>query len=298
MISRRALVAGAFASLTASGCSTSDVAGEVRAGAPGPLRVVSISPSTTEAIFAIGRGAELVGRSRYCDEPPEARSVPEVGGFADPSVERILALTPTLVVGERGPAGPRLVEALEQRGLATYFPPIGTLADIDAFLLGLGERMDAREGASRVIERIHAAASAVDAEVAGRARKRVLFLFDFQPLIAAGPGGFPDELLRRAGGDNVVTSGGAYPQLGVEAVLALDPDRILDGSAPAEGAPDALTMLRAIPGLAELRAVRTGQVARLTGTAAIRPGPRIGEGLAQLARLLTQPLGDRGPSAP
>ena len=276
------LVAGG-ASLLA-GCGTRD---EPRP-APAATRVVSISPSATEAVFALGRGDRVVGRSTYCDEPPEARAIPEVGGFADPSLERIVALAPTLVVGERGPAGPRLVEALEQRGIATYFPAMGNLAEIVASLRGLGQRLDATKEADVAAVRIETAIAEVEREVAGRPRPRVLFLFDFAPLVAAGPGSFPDELLRRAGADNVVTSGGMYPRLGAEGVLALDPDAIVDGSAPGAYTEPPLALLGGIAGLGALRAVRERRVARLEGTAALRPGPRIGEGLRQLARVVAQ----------
>ncbi len=283
MIRRRLALQGALASTFLAACGRSS------APAPGAApRVVSISPSTTEAVFALGRGATLVGRSTYCDEPPEVLAVPAVGGFADPSLERIVALAPTLVVGERGPAGPRLVEALDQRGVATYFPAISSLADIDAFLLGLGDRLDARAAAEQVVARIQAAMSEVERQIAGARRPRILLLFDFQPLVAAGPGTFPDELLRRAGAENAVVSGGMYPRLGPEGLLALDPDAIVDGSAPGAYREAPLALLRAIAGLDALRAVREGRVARLEGTAALRPGPRIGEGLRQLARVVAE----------
>src|SRR5262245_30159616 len=116
---RAALVVLAAALLGSCGRSSSDQ----RIGAePRPLRVVSLAPSTTEALFAIGAGADVVGRSRYCDYPPEAASLPAVGGYADPSIEAIVALRPTLVVGARGPAGPALEEALQARAIDTFFP--------------------------------------------------------------------------------------------------------------------------------------------------------------------------------
>lgn len=292
MFGRRLALRGAAAAavLGAGGVSLLAACGtrEERRPTPASPRVVSISPSATEAVFALGRGDRLVGRSTYCDEPPEARAIPEVGGFADPSLERIVALAPTLVIGERGPAGPRLVEALEQRGIATFFPPMGDLAAIVASLRGLGARLDAAKEAEVAAARIETAIAEVEREVAGRPRPRVLFLFDFAPLVAAGPGSFPDELLRRAGADNVVTTGGMYPRLGAEGVLALDPDAIVDGSAPGAYSEPPLALLGGIAGLGALRAVRERRVARLEGTAALRPGPRIGDGLRQLARVVAQ----------
>jgi iron complex transport system substrate-binding protein len=296
VISRRAAALGlAGAGLHAlAGCSRPD-AGAADAGA-GPSasgatawkarRIVSISPSATEAVFALGRGADLVGRSSFCDEPPQVKSVPEVGGFADPSLERIVAREPTLVVGERGPAGPRLVEALEQRGIATYFPPITSIADIESFLLGLGERLAATDEARRITKAIGLELQLVGEQRSRVRRPRVAFLFDFKPIIVAGPGSFPDEVLRRACADNVVTSGSIYPQLGPEGLLALDPEIVIDGSAPGAYAGDPIAILQGIEGLASLRAIREKRVARLAGTSALRPGPRIAAGVREVAELI------------
>jgi iron complex transport system substrate-binding protein len=105
---------------------------------PGPTthavasRVVSLSPSTTETMFAIGAGASLVGRSRYCDYPPEVTKLPQVGGYVDPSFEAILALRPDLVTGARGPAGTAITDRLEARGVATFFPETESFSAIAA----------------------------------------------------------------------------------------------------------------------------------------------------------------------
>ncbi|HSN96758.1 MAG TPA: ABC transporter substrate-binding protein, partial [Candidatus Nanopelagicales bacterium] len=118
---------------------------------------------------------------------------------------------------------------------------------------------------------------------------RVALLFDAGPIVAAGPGGFPDELIRLAGGENLITRGGAYPTLGSEHLIALDPEVLIDGAADLhEGAAagSRLAALRDAPGWRELRAMREGRVRPLASAAALRPGPRIGDGLAALARAI------------
>ena len=239
----------------------------------------------TETIFAVGRGDDLVGRSRFCDYPAEASKIPDIGGFADPSLEKILALSPTLVCGERGPAGPDLPAALEKQGIATYFPRLETVADIEAMIEELGAKLDAKDAGRTVAERVRARIREVEASVRDAPHPRVLFLFDWRPLYAAGPRSFPDELLRLAGATNVVEAGGQYPKLGVEGVIALDPDVVLDGSAGAYAeSPEAIA--RSTPGLDALRATKAGRIHRLGSTAALRPGPRIGDGVAEIARLV------------
>jgi iron complex transport system substrate-binding protein len=277
---RRAAILS-LAAIFAAACKAQDT------GAPSP-RIVSIAPSTTEAVFAIGAGTLLVGRSKYCDYPPEAARLPVVGGYADPSIEAIVALKPTLIIGARGPAGPALEQALADRGLATYFPETESLAQIEAMLGELGRRVHAEKGASEVIARIRAKRDAVAAAVAGLPRPRVVLLFDAAPIVAAGPGGFPDELIRVAGGENVITRGGAYPTINIEHLLALDPDVILDGmgdEADAQGSPQ-VGVPRDGPGWRELRAVKTDSVRRLQTYTVLRPGPRIGDALVTIARAI------------
>jgi len=247
-------------------------------------RVVSLSPSTTEALAAIGARAALVGRSRYCDSPPDVASLPEVGGYVDPNYEAILALAPDLVTGARGPSGPDLTTRLEARGVRTYFPVTESFDGIDAMLRGLGARTGHAREADAVVLGLHAEEAAVSGAVASLPPVRTLLLFGIAPIVAAGPGGFPDEMLRRAGGVNVVAEGGAYPTLGFERVLALDPDVIVD--AAWGEAEEAGRISTASPGWRELRAVKAGRVVRLRDEEVLRPGPRIGAGLRLLAKAL------------
>jgi iron complex transport system substrate-binding protein len=258
--------------------------------------VVSLSPSVTEALFAMGAGDRVVGRSKQCDYPPEALALPVVGGFADPSLEVILSLSPTLVAGTRGPAGPELAEALRARGVDTCFPPTDTLDEICELHRELGRRIDEPEGAARVVATIRAAVDEVTRAAASLPVVRVALLFDVAPLVAAGPGGFPDALISLAHGRNVVDVGGAYPRLSAERLLALDPDVLIDGSGPHEGAGEADPALvwRDLPGLSELRAVKTGRVTALASSTALRPGPRIGQGLREMAKAIHGDAWDEG----
>ena len=268
---RRAL--GGAAALVLGGSSRD--AGKARG-----VRVVSTAPSMTEIVFALGRGERLVGRSRFCDYPPEAASVPTIGGFADPSVERIVALEPTLVCGERGPAGPELPRRLESLGIETFFPEMDDTTAIGEAFVKLGTRLGANERGHELRRKLSAEIDRVAATVGSLSRPRVLFVFDWQPIVACGKGSFPDRLLQIAGGENVVQQGDKYPRLGPEAVFALDPDVVIDGSGHGAAASG--------PGplLASLRAIKAGRLRALGSAAALRPGPRLGEGIDELARLV------------
>jgi iron complex transport system substrate-binding protein len=236
-------------------------------------------------MFAIGAGDLLVGRSRYCDYPKEAERLPVVGGFADPNVEAIVALSPTLVIGAHGPAGPALEQALRAHGIDTFFPETESLDGITSMIRELGRRVGHEPEASRVASGIESARREVAAAVSGKPRVRVAFLFDISPIVAAGPGSFPDELLRLAGAENVIQRGGAYPTIALEHLLALDPDVLLDGASDMRSTKTLRERVENAPGWRELRAVQNGQI-RVVGSDVLRPGPRIGDGLFAVARAI------------
>lgn len=256
-----------------------------RGTSSGPAaRVVSLSPSTSEAIYAVGAQAALVGRSKFCDYPPEIAKLPQVGGYVDASLEAILVLRPDLVIGARGPSGPGLTEKLGARGISTYFPETESFAQIDEMILGVGARTGHDADARRVVVALDARVADIERALAGKARPRVLLVFGVEPIVAAGPHTFADEMVRRAGGENVVADGTGYPTLGLERVMALDPDVVLNAAMGEAQAAEAIS--KSAPGWSSVRAVKTGRVVSVTDEAVLRPGPRIADGLRVVARAL------------
>ena len=254
------------------------------AGPSEAKRIVSLGPATTEILFAVGAGDRVVGRSSFCDYPEAARRLPAVGGM-EPDVEAILALSPDLVVGPSGGWSSRLSTTLHARGIATWFPDeIQTLAGVDGLVTAHAARAGHPPAGRDVVASVDAAEAAIDRAVAAEPRRRVLLAVGVEPIVVAGPGGFADELLRRAGGDNVVTVGGAWPTLGFERVVEIDPDVMVDGSLASPS--QASRIARDAPGWSGVRAVREGHVVVISDERVLRPGPRIAEGLAILARAL------------
>jgi len=244
-------------------------------------RIVSLSPSTTETVYVVGAGDRLVGRSRYCDWPKRVEKLPQVGGYVDPSYEAILALRPDLVVGARGPAGSSMTERLETRGIVTFFPPTESFAQIDDMILGIGERTDRKDAARAFVDDLHAKIASVENATAKLPTVRVLLVFGLEPLSVAGPGSFPDEMLKRIRGTNVVDAGGGYPTIGIERVLALDPDLVIDAAMGETNTVE--RMGKNAPGWGRVRAIQQGRFVTISDESVLRPGPRIAEGLARLA---------------
>jgi iron complex transport system substrate-binding protein len=280
--------------LVVSGLSACSRAAPVSTGAPDAAaarRVVSISPATTEALFAVGAGDRVVGRSRFCDWPPAATRLPVVGGVIDADVEAIVQLSPDLLVGGPGPAATTLAGKLVPFGIATWFPNIDSLGAIDAMILGMGERTGHADDARRVVDGpdgLHARLASVERAVAGETAPRVLFVVDVAPVVATGPNDFIDDLIRRARAVNVLDAGASWQTLGFERIVELDPDVVVDASnANGEFADARLERIRSdVPGWTDVRAVREGRVIPIADPRVLRPGPRVAEGLAVLARAL------------
>lgn len=250
-----------------------------------PQRIVSLSPSATEILFAVGAGKRVVGRTRFCDYPPEAAALPVVGGFVDANLEEIVRLSPDLVVGTRGPSGPAIAEKLESLGIATLFPPTQSMAQIESAISEISARVGAADGGRSVVAAMREREKAIAALLAREPRVRTLLVFGVAPIVVAGPESFPNEMIELAQGQNVVRAGGAYPAVNAETLVTLDPDVIInaavagtDGQAGAID-PDA-------PGWREVGAIRKGHVVPLTDESALRPGPRAADGVAAIARIL------------
>ena len=251
----------------------------------GPVqRIVSVAPSATEIVFALGAGDRLVAVDDFSDFPAEAKALPKVGGFRA-SPERILSFAPDVVLAiTTGDLAPTL-ETQGQRVLV-FDPPdfeavyrnialIGAVLDRDAAARALVERMRSRIGA--VAERSKTAAN----------RPRVLHEIDASDptkIYVAGPGNFIDAMIQAAGGTNVGASAASkYPQLSSEEIVRSDPEVIVLSDANF-GATPAVVSARA--GWSSISAVRNGRVYPIDPDIVSRPGPRLADGVEAYAKLL------------
>jgi iron complex transport system substrate-binding protein len=246
-----------------------------------PRRVVALAPSLTDVVLALGLRDRLVGVTSV-DDAPEVKDLPRVGGFIDPNPEAILGLRPDLVlwVTDGGAIAPMRRLAELARSSTRPFPILAldvvSVADVLATPKVVGEALGAGEAGRRVSGELAAEVERIRARAKGLPSRRVLFLVGREPLVVAGPGSFPDELLRIAGCENVVRGDRPWPIYPLERAVADNPDLVVDGAArePAEG----ISRLAAIP------AVRRGAVFRLPGDDLLRPGPRMIRGLETLFR--------------
>jgi len=255
----------------------------VRLAAP-PRRIVSLAPSLTEIVFLLGRDGSLVGVTRFCNVPAAASGLPKIGGVSDPDVERIVALSPDLVLCTTDGNPRDKVRALEEMGIPCFavapqdLEAVFTAIERLGFLLAAADRGRAEAGALRRRARL-ASPSSSDVE-----KPAVLFVVSTAPIIAAGEGTFVDELVRLAGGRNAAARfSGRYPRLSVEALVAARPDVIfVAGMSGVERFPPEVTRWREVP------AFRDGAVITLDGDLVTRPGPRLVTALERVSAALAE----------
>lgn len=244
-------------------------------------RVVSLAPSVTENLHAVGAGDRLVGATAACDFPTRVRRLPQVGNFLRPSYERIAALRPDLVVVASATLTLADAERLAGRLRIPVFVQIPRrYDDVARHLEQLGALTGRRDGAAAPARALARRRDDVARRVAGKPLVAVFVEVNPTPLYAVGPGSFVDDLIRLAGGRNVVTSGGAFPVVSKEVLLAADPQVYVALGYP--GRPPRTFA----PPLDRLRAVRDRRVVTLPADLLSRPTPRLADGLERLADAL------------
>jgi iron complex transport system substrate-binding protein len=237
-----------------------------------PARIATLAPSLTEVVLALGAGERLVGVTRF-DEAKEVRALPRVGGYTDPSVEAVIALAPDLVLVEPSPGNRTAVERMAKLGTPVLAVHLSTEEEILAGLeiigqaLALGPRGAALAAAAR--QRIGAARK----RAKGLPKPKVLLVYDWDPLVAAGPGSFGDALVRDAGGVNAVAGvRSPYPVLSAELASRAAPEVIIDAAGVRD--PPRARLLK-LPGLAQARVA-------VASPSLFHPGPRIADAVDEL----------------
>ena len=244
-----------------------------------PRRIVSLSPGTTEMLFALGLGRSVVGDTVYCDYPPAAKAITKVGDV-NTSYEKVLALRPDLIVAD-AVANNRAVARLTQLHQPVLAVRPTSLLAVETSLRQIGAKTGTARQAEGVIAQMeHKAYQASRLAAADkRPRPHVLIVVQTSPLWTAGAGTFMDDLVTRAGGINIGAAVRGYGTFSREQVMAHPPDVVL-GDATVQAA------FRADPLLGRLPAVRAGRFYALPGDLTSRPGPRLADGLVLVAKAL------------
>lgn len=272
---RASLPEGVAVAATDSAVSVTDDAGrEIRLAHPA-RRIVSLVPSATETLFALGAGDRVVGRTDY-DQGPEAKAIPSVGGGLDPSLEALLALRPELVVGWEEGKDPALRQRLAEQGIAVFAVAIRDTADVFRNVERLGALVGRGTAADSLNRAIRSGLAEVRASVAGRERPSVFYVVWNDPPMTAGPETFIAQLIGVAGGRTVFPDVEQdWPTVALEEIVRRQPDIVVVpvGEMRAHSA----ARLREAAGWRSLRAVRDGRVVEVPTDLMNRPGPHLAE---------------------
>lgn len=259
-----------------------------------PSRIISLAPSLTEILYAIGAGDRVVGVTEFCDYPADAVQKPKVG-YANPSVERLVALQPDLIVAPTTFIKPDLIRNLETLRIPLLLLASESIEDILAHVHDLGRALNRTSAADALALSLREELAHLHAQVAGRPPVRVLYVLNSQPLITVGPGSFIDQLIGLAGGVNVASESGApYPRLSMEVVLQRDPEVLLFPIGKSEGV--AAGEEQAWHRWTTLTAIKQGRLQHIPSDLLNRPGPRVAQALAQLITLLHPELSASTPA--
>ncbi|RZI91760.1 MAG: ABC transporter substrate-binding protein [Variovorax sp.] len=248
-----------------------------------PQRIVSLLPSITESVCALGGCGRLVGVDRYSNWPASVRGLPQLGGGIDPNVEAVVATRPDVVLLARSS---RVVERLEALGLKVLVLEPKSHADMRRVLDKIGQVLGV-DDAQRVWREIDAGVSAAAQSLPpGVKNLRVYYEVNSGPY-AAGESSFMGETLARLGAKNIVPASlGPFPKINPEFVVRANPDVIMVSERSAQN-------MEQRPGWASIRAVRDGRICRFKAEDSdvlVRPGPRMGEASRIMARCLADTL--------
>lgn len=246
-------------------------------------RIVSLAPSITESLFAIGAGDQVIGVTDYCNFPPGVRLCHRVGGMINPSIETIVGLSPDLIIVSMEGNQRQDFTTLTGLQIPVFVTNPRTLEGINLSLRQLGTLTGRTREAAKLVDSLSRRTAQLRAD-GGTRRTRTIFFVSMQPLMAVGAKTFLNELVTAAGGENLAAASGlTYPSLSREMVLTQDPE-VLFITSDAVDSTGSITAL--YPEWTQLSAVHSGHVYRIDPDLVARPGPRAVDGLALIISYL------------
>lgn len=255
-----------------------------------PHRIVSVAPSITETLFALGAGDQIVGDTTYCNYPEAAKSKPKIGGYITPDLETILATRPDMVFMMKN--RPDIAQKLRATGIDVVELQPENLAGIFEEIQTIAAKIGAPEKGRALVQSIDKDIHAGGARPAGK-KPTVLFVVGRTPgtvadLIAVGRGSYLSELIELAGGANVFADATVpYPNVGLEDIIHRDPDVIIDmGHSEMVSERKKQSVRQLWEKYNFLKAVKRGTVFPVSADYFVTPGPRVGQAVRDIRKLI------------
>jgi len=249
-----------------------------------PLRIVSLAPSNTEILFFLGLGSRVVGNTTYCDYPEEAKNITKIGGFMDPSLEKIVALKPDLVLATD--IHQSFIKSLEDAGLKVLVLNPNTLEEIFNSIQLVGKATGVENRAVDLTQGLNDRVKTVNQKVAqipDDQRPTVFYEMWYEPLMSIGKDNLIGHMIKLAGGTNITGDiAEQYPQISEELIIARSP-QVMFNSYGHENQEISPAQIAARRGWQNVAFVKTNRIYTIDSDLMTIPGPRIVEGLEKMA---------------
>ena len=253
-----------------------------------PQRIVSLAPSNTEILFALGLGDKVVGVTEYCNYPEAAKTKPKVGGFSTVDIEKVVSLRPDLVLATQIHSK-TIIPALEKLGLTVVaLTPSSLTGVLDSItLVGkiTGQSKEASELIKDLSTRITAIADKTQ-KLSPAQRPRVFYVTWHDPLWTAGTGTLSNDVISQAGGQNIASDISGDKTIDLETVINRDPEVIIVSVGMGTGEDLPWQYIKSESRLKNTQALLNGRLYKIDGDLIHRPGPRIVEALEQMAQFI------------
>ena len=253
-----------------------------------PQRIISLAPSNTEILFALGLADRVVAVTDYCNYPPEAKEKPSIGGFSTPNIEEVVAHSPDLILATSIHED-RIMPQLEQKGLVVFALDPKTFDEVLSAIALVGEVTGKAEETSKLLagmqNRIKAVMDKTDS-LSQEQRPRVFYVTWHDPLKTAGSETRHEELIQKAGGTNIARDLSGYADISLEAVIMANPEVIIAGVGMGTGKDLPFQFAKTEPRLRDTAARINNSVYAIDVDLAGRPGPRIVDALEKFAEFI------------
>jgi iron complex transport system substrate-binding protein len=253
-----------------------------------PQRIVSLAPSNTEILFALGLGDKVVGVTEYCNYPQEAMTKPKVGGFSNVDIEKVVSIEPDLVLATHI-HGKTVIPALEKLGLTVVALTPGSLNEVLDSITLVGKITGQSTEASKLVNNLRTRIETVANKTQGLSpgqRPRVFYITWHDPLMTAGTETLADDVISSAGGQNIAYDISGDKAIDLETVIYRDPQVIVASVGMGSGEDLPCQYVQTEPRLENTQALLNGRIYKIDGDIIHRPGPRIVDALEQMAQFI------------
>jgi iron complex transport system substrate-binding protein len=245
-----------------------------------PQRIITLAPNLTEIVYAIGAGSRLVGNTTFCDYPPQAKQVAKVGDTLQPNIERIIALNPDVILISTASQLETLTKQLDERRIAVFITDPHDLEGVFRSIKTLGDILGEQEQGEKLVNSLRVRTAAVEDAVKRATPITVFYQVSPSPLWTAGRKSWITDLIRRAGGKSMTAEvEGEWLRYSDEAALASRPEAIIMATSGSD-------KMEVAAALQKSPAVINKRVYGINGDFLSRPGPRLIDGLEQIAHAL------------